>query len=271
MSYVLNKAASLQEEGRLAEPRSLAQLRLVYIAYYGTESGLYINSAAPFLRLKSAKKVTICSVRGGGFQPEGRTFYTEDLDLQRACVQGSCIVRFLACFKNLKRFRYRCGDDTVGDDEFSPRDFGVAIRSLSRSLEEVIINDNEFKFKSLMGDEPSIPFGSLKDCEKIRKIDCTSTMLLGGSDRSLSLVEVIPKSLRKLLLFDCGGDRELRYLRELLLEKEELNLELQYVQFDYGKGSWDKDEAEVLRKHCEAAGITLLISSRLSSNRWARD
>jgi len=41
------------------------------------------------------------------FVPGDKKFYGEDLNLSYSCVEGDCMIRFLSCFKDLKKFTWR--------------------------------------------------------------------------------------------------------------------------------------------------------------------
>jgi len=280
VSHALNKASISQNEGQLNGVFSLAKLREVAISYADTENGLYLSTLVPFLKLKSVKRLSAHAVADESFEAGGKKFYAEELELNLTSIEGSCLVSFLGCFPTLKRFKYGIGDATVGHYDFSPRAFATAIGALEHCLEEFIIEDDweSFNFGDDLDD--SLPFGSLKEFEKLRKIVCKSAMLLGDPETiedfhmndddsdhdenqeipvtEMSLVDVIPKSLKDLTLFDCDGGNELDHLRELLLWREELELEIRFIEFDYGRKEYEKEEAEALRRDCETVGITFV-------------
>jgi hypothetical protein len=226
------------------------------------------------------KRFSAHAVADEEFQAGGKKFYAEDLELNWSCVAGSCMISFLGCFPNLKWFKYGIGGYTVGYNEFSPRAFGTAIRSLEYCLEEFIIEDIEDSPNFGDDTEMTLPFGSLKEFKKLRKIVCKSTMLLGDPETTadfhmnddnsdhdenqeipvteMSLVDVIPKSLRDLTLLNCGEASKLDYLRELLIQREELELEIRYIEFDFGGNEYEREEAKTLKRDCKAVGITFV-------------
>lgn len=277
VSHVLNKASIYQNEGHLIEPCSLVRLKEVSISYADTEGGLRTRTLVPFLNLKSVKRLTAHAVADDRFQDVGNKFYAGELELDLSSIEAACLASFLGCFPHLKRLTYRIGDATVGHNEFSPQTFATAIRSLEHCLEEFIVEDDPDGFNFSGDPENSLPFGSLKGFVKLRKIVCGSAMLIGDPEitedfhmndddsdhdedqeipvTEMSLVDVIPKSLRCLTLFDCGGGSELDYLRELLLRREELELEIEFIEFDYGGRKYEKEVAKALRRDCKDVGI----------------
>jgi hypothetical protein len=275
MCYVLNRAARLQEEGQFDHRGALSKLRSVRLAYDQYSDGFSFADILAFMRPRSLKKIFIHLLGDDNFQPLGQTFFAEKLTLQYSWVEGDCLIRFLSSFPNLRYLSYENAGASVGDyiTDFFPRKLWQAVAHLKHSLEVLKVKDLD---GNLYGDEERLPFGSFAGFEKLRELDTHSEHLFGKPDatavhehgndelrKGWSLVNVVPTSLRGLVLTDCQGN-EFSELRQLLRVRKEVAPLLEYVTFTYRQRrvgqEWfssmpGNEEIKVLQTECDMAGI----------------
>lgn len=199
---------------------------------------------------------------------------------------------FFRCFPELERLRYEHGDVNVSYGSFQPRCMMAAIDHLKHCLKEVAILGDDARYPEL---EPC-PLGSFADFDKLTSIETFMTEMIGKSheepDSSAGfpawqeLVDSVPSTLESLTLRECKRILPAhlvsqisrlvsqKHLRTPALKK--IDFEWESIQFPDKTRTpgpvihpgFTKEEAQLLIKECEKAGIELVVNYLPSKLKW---
>lgn len=126
VDLVLNTAAYLQSQGSDSS-YAMSHLKSVTISPFDTESGLSLHTILPFLIPKSVTTAMFCAVKDElDHIKQSPHLAIETLLLDGSLICRRPLIRFLGCFKDLKKFRYNTCATTKWGSNFLPQTMGYA-------------------------------------------------------------------------------------------------------------------------------------------------
>lgn len=226
----------------------LTRLQTVLIAP-PHDSGLDIKAMLPYLEVSSLRKMSIYGIvpecRGQKYRwsnPAGTKFRIRHLSLIHSIFNRYTLEDMLKDFPCLETFAYEYCGGPLGDRQQSAV---TAIGHLKSSLEQLVLIDNCQSHDFYGQDDRSVR--SLADFEKLTKISTNSYILVGllpGQNRSRTLttltpsvhesrlVNMLPRSLKYLELYDCGRGI-LDHMKEVIEQKHESFPNLESILLTY--------------------------------------
>ncbi|KAH6668981.1 hypothetical protein B0J14DRAFT_154060 [Halenospora varia] len=291
---VLSRAKSKQERGDSGRG-SLHKLSRVALEYWDTECGLSLNLLVPYLTLPSVESFYGRMLDQSNYDEDDRSaslraelkLQTKTLYLVHSSISQDILEVFFGAFDSLERLIY--DHHTVGNPEFEPPRVMAALSHLAPTLKELTLLNLDGVGASSY---ENFPVGSLRGCEKLKKLDMNARMLIGFSrsewevdveeswESEQNLVDSLPPNLEYLRLRSPGW-ADVPFITSFVSSKSTnfpnlRTLELGWERIQYPNSppslepfihpGFTKEEAMTLWELCKKMGVE--IPMKIEPPRW---
>jgi hypothetical protein len=239
----VNRAIQLQDSKTLS-PYDLRNLRNIEIGLLSDNEGAVHSTSKSFFGLKSIRTVAsdfnFCNEPDEISPITGTRPQVTHFSLTRSDIPPSAFATILKPFCNLTHLI--CSNYGAAEPPFSfyPQELRLGITQLKSTLQELTIVNNQEEIETvdyLMGENEGLPFGSLVEFQKLRRLEGTVRTLVGrrlgdpGFDsdapkdspkrsrghENARFAESLPEALEELVLRACLND--IFVVVEALLER----------------------------------------------------
>jgi F-box-like len=231
---IATHAVHLQDSG-ISSPYALTNLRDIEIGIFSDDEGAVHWTLETIFPLKSIRSITAeynfyydfynqnIAALAGPFP------HVTHFSLQRSDIAPSAFATLLKPFSNLTHLKYSNYGEAEPPFSFYPHEMRLAIIHLHKSLQELVIINNQEMIEEmdyLMGENEGLPLGSLLEFHNLRRLEGTIRTLVGrrlgdpGSDSHLPkdlptgpwecentrFAQSLPEELEELVLRVCFED-----------------------------------------------------------------